>query len=86
GPAIQPLALRMVTEVPQAGSLPIIGMGGIMTAEDAVEMMLAGAAAVSVGTANFHNPGVTVEIIEGMKNYLREQGIQQIKDIVGIVR
>lgn len=86
GPAIHPIAVRMVYEVSQAVSLPIIGMGGIMTAEDAVEMMLAGAAAVSVGTANFHNPGVTVEIIEGIKNYLREQGIQQIKDIVGIVR
>lgn len=86
GPAIHPVAVRMVYEVSQAVSLPIIGMGGIMTAEDAIEMMLAGATAVSVGTANFRNPGVTMEIIEGMKDYLKEQGMEQIKDLVGIVR
>lgn len=86
GPAIHPIAVRMVYEVSQAVSLPIIGMGGIMTAEDAIEMMLAGATAVSVGTANFRNPGVTMEIVEGMKDYLKEQGMEQIKDLVGIVR
>ena len=69
GPAIHPVAVRMVYEVSQAVSLPIIGMGGIMTAEDAIEMMLAGATAVSVGTANFRNPGVTMEILQGMKDY-----------------
>lgn len=86
GPAIHPVAVRMVYQVSQAVSLPIIGMGGIMTAEDAVEMMLAGASAVSVGTANFRNPAVTMEIIEGIKAYLNEQGMESVKDLVGIVR
>ena len=86
GPAIHPVAVRMVYEVSQAVSLPIIGMGGIMTAEDAIEMMLAGATAVSVGTANFRNPGVTMEILQGMKDYLKDQGIEKIKDLVGAVR
>ena len=86
GPAIHPVAVRMVSEVSQAVSLPIIGMGGIMTAEDAIEMMLAGATAVSVGTANFRNPGVTMEILQGMKDYLKDQGIEKIKDLVGAVR
>lgn len=86
GPAIHPVAVRMVYEVSQAVSLPIIGMGGIMTAEDAIEMMLAGATAVSVGTANFRNPGVTMEILQGMKDYLEDQGIEKIKDLVGAVR
>ena len=86
GPAIHPVAVRMVYQVSQAVSLPIIGMGGIMTAEDAIEMMLAGADAVSVGTANFRNPAVTMEIIEGMKDYLAAQGMERIKDLVGIVR
>lgn len=86
GPAIHPVAVRMVYQVSQAVSLPIIGTGGIMTAEDAVEMMLAGASAVSVGTANFRNPAVTMEIIEGIKTYLKEQGIENVKDLVGIVR
>ena len=85
GPAIHPVAVRMVYEVSQAVSLPIIGMGGIMTAEDAIEMMLAGATAVSVGTANFRNPGVTMEILQGMKDYLKDQGIEKIKDLVGAV-
>lgn len=86
GPAIHPVAVRMVYQVSQAVSLPIIGMGGILTAEDAIEMMLAGADAVSVGTANFRNPAVTMEIIEGMKDYLAAQGMERIKDLVGIVR
>ena len=86
GPAIHPVAVRMVYEVSQAVSLPIIGMGGIMTAEDAIEMMLAGATAVSVGTANFRNPGVSMEILQGMKDYLKDQGIEKIKDLVGAVR
>lgn len=86
GPAIHPIAVRMVYEAARAVKLPIIGMGGIMCTEDAIEMMLAGAAAVSVGTANFRNPTVTQEIAEGMKVYLKEQGIEEIKDIVGMVK
>lgn len=86
GPAIHPIAVRMVYQTAQAVKLPIIGMGGIMTAEDAVEMMLAGATAVSVGTANFHNPAVTEEIVEGMKIYLEANGIQDINELVGAVQ
>jgi len=86
GPAIHPVAVRMVYQTAQAVKLPIIGMGGIMTAEDAIEMILAGASAVSVGTANFHNFSVTEEIVEGIRRYLEEQNIESVKDLVGIVR
>lgn len=85
GPAVHPVAVRMVYQTARAVKLPIIGMGGILTAEDAIEMMLAGAAAVSVGTAGFHNPAVTEEIVEGMRQYLLSQGIENIRDIVGAV-
>ena len=85
GPAVHPIAVRMVYQTAQAVKLPIIGMGGIATAEDAVEMMLAGATAVSVGTANFHNPAVTEEIIAGMHSYLKEQGIEDIRELIGAV-
>lgn len=86
GPAIHPIAVRMVYQTAQAVKLPIIGMGGIMTAEDALEMILAGATAVSVGTANFRNPAVTEEIIDGMEQYLKEQGISDINELVGAVK
>lgn len=85
GPAVHPIAVRMVYQTAQAVKLPIIGMGGIATAEDAIEMMLAGATAVSVGTANFHNPVVTEEIIAGMHSYLKEQGIEDIRELIGAV-
>lgn len=86
GPAIHPIAVRMVYQTAQAVKLPIIGMGGILTAEDAIEMMLAGATAVSVGTANFHNPAVTEEIVAGMQSYLEEQGIADINELIGAVQ
>ena len=86
GPAIHPIAVRMVYQTAQTVNLPIIGMGGILTAEDAIEMMLAGACAVSVGTANFHNPMITKEITEGIKAYLREQNISDVNDLVGAVQ
>ena len=86
GPAIHPVAVRMVYQAAQAVQLPIIGMGGIQTAEDAIEMMLAGATAVSVGTANFTNPLATMEIIEGIRGYMEEQGIEDINSIIGAVR
>ena len=86
GPAIHPIAVRMVYQTAQAVKLPIIGMGGILTAEDAIEMMLAGATAVSVGTANFHNPMVTEEIIAGMQTYLEEQQIADIRELIGAVQ
>lgn len=86
GPAIKPVAVRMVYQVANAVSLPIIGMGGIMNYEDAIEFMMAGATMVSVGTANFHNPYTTVEIIEGMKKFMEEKGIEDINEIIGCVK
>lgn len=86
GPAIHPIAVRMVYQTAQAVKLPVIGMGGILTAEDAIEMMLAGATAVSVGTANFHNPKVTEEIVAGMQTYLEEQQIADIRELIGAVQ
>ncbi len=83
GPAIKPIAVRMVYQTAQAVNLPIIGMGGIACAEDAIEMMLAGASAVSVGTANFHNPAVTMEIVEGIEEYLRQNHMNDVRELVG---
>ena len=85
GPAIHPVAVRMVYQVAQAVKLPIIGMGGIVTAEDAIEMLLAGATAVAVGTANFANPQATVEIIDGIREYMEAQDIKDINELIGAV-
>lgn len=86
GPAIKPVAVRMVYQVAQAVNVPIIGMGGIMCAEDALEFIMAGASAVSIGTANFHNPKVTLEVIEGIKQYCEANGIKDINELVGCVK
>ena len=86
GPAVKPIAVRMVYQVAQAVSLPIIGMGGIATAEDALEFIMAGATAVSVGTANFFNPYATVEIAEGIENFMREQHVEDIHELIGAVK
>ncbi len=86
GPAVHPIAVRMVYECSNAVSIPIIGMGGISTWEDAVEMMLAGATAVSVGTANFYNPTATTDILQGVVEYMERMNINDINDIIGIVR
>ncbi len=86
GPAVHPIAVRMVYQVAQAVKLPIIGMGGIASAEDAIEMILAGASAVSIGTANFHNPAVTMEIVDGIEKYMQAQGFDSVADMVGIVK
>lgn len=86
GPAIKPIAVRMVYQVANAVKLPLIGMGGIMTYEDAIEFMMAGATMVSVGTANFHNPYVTLEILDGMTKYMEKYGIEDINDIIGCVK
>ncbi len=84
GPAIKPVALRMVYEVSSAVSIPIIGIGGIETAEDALEFMLAGASAVQVGTANFVNPRASEEVVEGISRYVQEEeGIQSVRDVIG---
>lgn len=85
GPAVHPIAVRMVYQVAQAVKLPIIGMGGIENAEDAIEMILAGASAVSVGTANFYHPTATMEIVRGIEDYMRRIKVDDIKDLVGIV-
>ena len=86
GPIVKPIAVRMVYQVAQAVNIPIIGMGGISCAEDAIEFILAGASAVSVGTANFHNPAVTMEVIDGIEDYMKKNGFTSVKDMVGIVR
>jgi len=83
GPCIKPIALRMVWQVSKVVKIPIIGLGGIMNAADAIEFMLAGASAVQVGTANFINPQISVQIIQEIENYLDRKGIQHLKDIVG---
>lgn len=85
GPAIKPIAVRMVYQVAQAVSLPIIGMGGIMTAEDALEFILAGATAVSIGTANFVNPNTTINVLEGIEAYMLNYGVRDINELIGAV-
>lgn len=86
GPAVHPIAVRMVYQCAQSVNVPIIGMGGIMNSEDAIEMILAGATAVSVGTANFTNPRATVEIIDGIAAYMEKYQVSDIKELVGAVR
>ena len=86
GPAVKPVAVRMVYQVANAVKIPIIGMGGIATAEDALEFILAGATAVSIGTANFHNPRTTLEVIEGIEKYMVNKGVSDINDLIGIVK
>ena len=86
GPAIHPVAVRMVYQTAQAIKIPMIGMGGIMTAEDAIEMILAGATAISVGTANFVNPKTTMEIVDGIKKYMEKYHVNDIKELVGAVQ
>jgi dihydroorotate dehydrogenase (NAD+) catalytic subunit len=86
GPAIHPIAVRMVYQVAQAVKLPIIGMGGVATTEDALEMIMAGATAVAVGTANFNNPYATSMIIDGIEKYMIENGVKDINELVGCVK
>lgn len=86
GPAIKPVAVRMVYQVANAVKIPVIGMGGISCAEDALEFIMAGAALVSVGTANFHNPSVTIEIVKGIEEYMERYGIDDINELIGCVK
>ncbi len=86
GPAIKPIALRMVYQAAQVVDIPIIAMGGITTAEDAIEFIMAGASMVSVGTANFYNPYASLEIVEGIEEYLQQNSISNIAEIRGIVK
>ena len=86
GPAIKPIAVRMVYQAAHAVKIPIIGMGGIATAEDAVEFLLAGASAVSIGAMNFVNPYTTVEVVEGIENYMKRYGIENVTGLIGAVQ
>lgn len=85
GPAITPVAVRMVYQTAQAVKIPIIGMGGIGSAEDAIEFLLAGASAVAVGAMNFVNPYTTVEVVEGIEAYMKQYGIENVNDLIGAV-
>lgn len=85
GPCIKPIALRMVREVSKAVSLPVVGLGGIMNYKDAIEFIMAGATAIQVGTANFVNPQVMLEIIDGMEKFMKEQNIKSLDEIRGII-
>ncbi|ABR33189.1 dihydroorotate dehydrogenase [Clostridium beijerinckii] len=85
GPAVKPIALRMVYEVAKAVDIPVIGLGGISSGKDAVEFMMAGASAVQIGTINFVNPMAGKEIVEEMESFLKEQGIKDINEIIGII-
>ena len=85
GPAIKPVAVRMVYQAARAVKLPIIGMGGIQNGADALEFILAGASAVAVGTANFHNPRATLDTVEGIRDYMERHGIEDVKELVGSV-
>ena len=86
GPAIKPVAVRMVYQVANAVKIPIIGMGGITSAQDALEFIMAGATMVSVGTANFHNPCTTVEVVDGIREFMEKNGIADIKELIGCVK
>ena len=83
GPAVKPIALRMVWQVAKAVKVPVIGLGGIMNATDAIEFMLAGATAIQVGTANFIDPAISVKIVDGIDNYLNKNGFSSARDIIG---
>lgn len=85
GPAVRPIAVRMVWQVAHAVDIPVIGLGGIMSGRDAIEFMLAGATAIEVGTANFIDPAVTVKIIEYMESYCKRHGIADINEIIGVI-
>lgn len=85
GPAIKPVAVRMVYQTAQAVKIPIIGMGGIGSAEDAIEFLLAGASAVAVGAMNFVNPYTTIEVVEGIEAYMKQYGIENVTDLIGAV-
>lgn len=86
GPAVKPVAVRMVYQVAQAVNIPILGLGGIVTGEDVIEFMLAGATAVSIGTGNFISPDVSIKAIEGIEKYMKKHNIENLKDIIGSVQ
>lgn len=85
GACVKPVALRMVWQVAKAVKIPVVGLGGIMNATDAIEFLLAGASAVQIGTANFIDPAVTLKVVEGINSYLEENGFRSVRDIVGLI-
>ena len=85
GPAVKPVAVRMVYQAAHAVTIPVLGMGGIATAEDALEFIMAGATMGSIGTANFHNPTATVDVIRGMEAFMQKNGVKDIKELIGCV-
>ena len=85
GPAVKPVAVRMVYQAAHAVTIPVLGMGGIATAEDALEFIMAGATMVSIGTANFHNPTATVDVIRGLEAFMQKNGVKDIKELIGCV-
>ena len=85
GPCIKPVALRMVWQVAKAVKIPVVGLGGIMTAEDAIEFLMVGATAIEIGTANFLDPGVTVKVIQGLNDWLDRHGCHSVNDIIGVI-
>lgn len=86
GPAVKPVAVRMVYEVARAVDIPVLGMGGIRTAEDALEFIMAGATMVAVGTANFHEPQTTVQVIDGIRQFMEENHVKDIRELIGCVK
>lgn len=85
GPAVKPVAVRMVWQVAKAVKIPVVGLGGIRTAADALEFIMAGASAVQIGTANFVDPTVTVQVVDGLASYCRRHGVERITDLIGII-
>ena len=85
GPAVKPVAVRMVWQVAHAVQIPVIGLGGIASANDALEFLMAGAKAIQVGTANFIDPAVTMKIVDGLEDYCNRHGIKDINEIIGII-
>ena len=85
GPAVKPVALRMVWQVAKAVTIPVVGLGGIMTAEDAIEFLMAGATAIEIGTANFIDPGVTIKVRDGINDWLDRHGCRSVQEIIGVL-
>ena len=85
GPCVKPVALRMVWQVAKVVKIPVVGLGGISCANDAIEFLLAGASAIQIGTANFIDPTVTIKVIDGINDYLDQNGFKSVKEIIGLI-
>ena len=85
GPCVKPVALRMVWQVAKVMKIPVVGLGGISCANDAIEFLLAGASAIQIGTANFIDPTITIKVIDGINDYLDQNGFKSVKEIIGLI-